>query len=306
MSERLRTALRRAADVPVRPENYDAIAVAAARRTRNARLRRSAAGVVAVALVAVAVVAWPSAGPDGPRPPDAVEPSPSGNAVRLPGVRTGDTMRFPLTFIDGTAAELTVPVAAGLDTMAVRPTGGARLPGVSDRDVVVPAGGLAWFAGIGTRARELSRTGGKTVSVWTVTEPDGGPTRYLVYEFGSWVVGVWDGANGARMSEAELQVWAENLNGRTTPEHLLVLQATPPLEVLGAGSGAAPSLVWGDVAGTSLTARLAPCAAPVDDASGSAGYRFRTICRPEWGVHVELTGTAEFVDTVGAAVSVRR
>jgi hypothetical protein len=311
MTERIRTALRRAADVPLRVEDYDAIARAAARRSRNKRLRRAAAGAVAVAIVVVAAPTVLSAGPDGPPAPVAAKRSPSdtavdGNAVRMPGLRSGDLIRFPLTFIDGSAAELTVPAGAGLDTMPVRPYGGARLPGVADRDFIVPAGGLAWFARQGTRSRELARTSGKTVSLWSIAKPDGGPTSYLVYEFGQWVVGVWDGAGGAHLSEAERQLWADNLDGRVTPDRLLVLQAKAPLELLGAESGAPPTLTWGDTAGTGLTVRLAPCAAPVDDASGSGADRYRVLCRPEWGAHVEISGTGAYVDAVGAAVSVRR
>jgi hypothetical protein len=310
MTERLQAALRRAATVPVRAEDYAEIAraVEARRRRRRAgRVAVAAAGLAAV--VTLSTVLWASAERRPPRVPDvAASASPSfdgGNAVRVPGVAVGTGRRYSVTFLDGSVAEVTVPAAAGLDAMPARPSGGARLPGVADRDFVVPGRGIAWFASLGTRTRELARGGGKVVSLWDVARPAGGPARYLTFEFGSWVVGVWDGAGGSTMSDADLQAWADNLDGRTTPDGFLVLTAKAPLELLGPGSGAAPSLTWGDEGSDGLTVRLEPCVAGVDESAGTGGERVRTLCQPGWRSHVEIRGSAAFVDAASTTVDVR-
>jgi hypothetical protein len=307
MTDGLKAALRRAADVPLRTEDYEDIARTAERRRRRTRgLSAGIVAAVAVAVVGLAAALVPLTRPDGRgdgrgdgrtddrRGGNAAGP---GNGIRVPGTRAGDSARYRLAFLDGSRVDLTVPAAAGLDAMTVRPGGGARIPAIADRDFVVPAAGLDWFASIGAKVRELRRTGGTVVSLWSVAEPGGGPAHYLVFEFGPWTIGVVDGG-------AAPETWASNLEGRTTADGFLVLTATAPLELLGADSGAPPSLSWSDAGGNGLTVRRQACTTAIDDASGTGDEQLRTLCRPSWGATVEVHGEAAYVAAVVAGVSI--
>lgn len=304
MSDEIGAALKRAAVTVVSPEDYDVVGRAAERRRSRRRTYRATLAVVLVAATSLVAWRWLADPGGGDGRTGTASPGVS-NALRVPGIRTGGTTEYAVTFLDGSTARLGVPAAAGLDDLAVRPGGGARLPGVADRDFVVPAGGVAWFSALGPKTRELARTAGKVVSLWSVTGNDG-PSRYLVFDFGAWVVGVWDGAGGATMTDAQLQTWADSLDGRITADGFLVLTARAPLELLGAGTGAAPALRWGDDAGRGLGLRLGPCASAVDDLSGSGDDWLATLCRPAWGAHVEVQGPRDFVDSVTGGVTVTR
>lgn len=312
--DNLRAALKRVAHLPLRPENYHEVELAAGVRRRRRRVVSFVAvGAVFIlsagtalgvsALLSKSSSTNPGRAAEGTTPatPPATTPSASragtvANELRVRGHPVGANERFTVTFIDGTVLELTVPAGSGLDAMPIQPYGGARIPGVADRDFVVPIGGMAWFAAIGTKTRELTRTDTKVVSLWSVTGH--GPSRYLVFDFGAWVVGVWDGAGGATMSDDQLQMWADNLDGRTTPDGFLVLTTTKPLELYRPGSGAPPTLNWGTEDGSGLTLQRAPCATAVKDVTGTDTERRATLCQPAWGTHIVIHGPPSFVNAL--------
>lgn len=166
-------------------------------------------------------------------PTDTPSPSPSylsvGEQWAPPTFPEGDVVVMPVTFPDGTAAELVYPPSLALEKLSVYPDtfadGGPRQCGwpVHATRYDPHAG---WIRGDTPLAVHV-RTDGVSVALWEGTR-DNEPYDYLLYRFGSWSVLVpcqWDGA----IDQEALAVWAENLHGYESPEGLLVLEGTSPL-----------------------------------------------------------------------------
>jgi hypothetical protein len=209
---------------------------------------------------------------------------------------------MPLVLPDGTRVELSVPRGVDWAGMPLVPYGGVELPGVFTSDFHVMPGGLAYFAREGSMERELVSAPGRVASLWTMYTP-GGPGRYVVVDFGSWVIGIW----GVSLAETEEQVRtvAENLTGTVTDDGFLVLRATGPLRLLGAGSGAAPAIQIGDPTGVGLTVAAEPCTRATDWVSGTPAESEAGTCRPGWGVTVRVHGPREIVDGIRDDIEVR-
>jgi Tol biopolymer transport system component len=164
-------------------------------------------------------------------------PSPTPSPIYLPvderwappTYREGDRVVMPVTFPDGTTAELVYPPELALQELSVYPDtfadGGPRQCGWSVHATRYdPHGG--WIRGDEPLAEHV-RADGTTVGLWEGT-PDNELHDFLVYRFGSWSVLVpcrWGGA----MDQDALAVWAENLHGHESAEGLLVLEGTSPL-----------------------------------------------------------------------------
>jgi hypothetical protein len=137
---------------------------------------------------------------------------------------------MPVTFPDGTRAQLVYPARLALEDLSVYPDtfagGGPRACGASvSATRYDPHGEGDWFIG-DDPLWEHRRSDGLTVQLWKGTTDHGG--SFLVYRFGSWTVLV--PCLGSAESE-DLRLWAESLHGEETPEGLLVLESTPPLVV---------------------------------------------------------------------------
>jgi hypothetical protein len=146
--------------------------------------------------------------------------------------RAGDLVVMPITFPDGTTAELRYPpelsfeeqVSVYPDTFAA---GGPHTCGESVHATRHdPTDG--WVVGSEPLAR-FTRSDGSIAELW-----DGGkssePHDYLLLPFDPWTVlvscrwhGDWD--------REEVSVWSENLHAHESPDGMLVLTGTPPLEV---------------------------------------------------------------------------
>jgi hypothetical protein len=136
---------------------------------------------------------------------------------------------MPVTFPDGTTAELVYPPALALEKLSVYPDtfadGGPRQCGWSVHATRYDPH-VGWIGGAEPLAEHV-RADGTTVALWDGTR-DNEPYDYLVYRFGSWSVLVpcqWDAA----IDQGALAVWVENLYGYESPDGLLVLEGTPPL-----------------------------------------------------------------------------
>jgi hypothetical protein len=153
-------------------------------------------------------------------------PSQAPNAI-VPAVRTeGGKAVLPVTFVDGTTAEVVYPKALDLASLGVRPGGSAELVGSCARDFTFPPGGESWFAAAGRPLKQFTGADEQPVVLWPGRSNDVG--RYLVFHFGSWWMGVWDDAGGSTMTDEQLATWATHLRGRVTPDGFLVLQAISP------------------------------------------------------------------------------
>jgi hypothetical protein len=137
---------------------------------------------------------------------------------------------MPVTFPDGTRAELVYPPELALEDLSVYPDtfaeGGPRVCGASvSATRNDPHGEGNWFIGDGP-IWEHARPDGLTVQLWKATPDHGG--SYLVYRFGPWTVLV---PCLAPAKPEDLRLWAESLRGEETPDGLLLLSSTPPLLV---------------------------------------------------------------------------
>jgi hypothetical protein len=172
----------------------------------------------------------------GPQAGPSASPSPSpsylGDSERWapPTHLEGGRTVMPVTFPDGTRAELVFPPDLALEKLNVYPDtfalGGPRTCGLpvygTQHD---PHGQRSWFVGKAPLWEHV-RPDGQTVQLWEGTPAHGG--NVLVYRFGSWTVLV------PCLDSAEpehLRFWAESLHGEASPDGLLVLDSTPPLVV---------------------------------------------------------------------------
>ena len=148
---------------------------------------------------------------------------------------------MPVTFPDGTTAELVYPPELDLAALRVQPYSSAYGPGFA-RDFIVYERSLQDVVGAYEEAELLAEYEdghGGTVGFWRLP-PDG---LYLAFQFGSWTVLVYDyGKEGAQMSDEDRALWATNFHGRDADDGFLVLEAEPPITLAKAGEHAGPEL----------------------------------------------------------------
>jgi hypothetical protein len=136
---------------------------------------------------------------------------------------------MPVTFPDGTTAELVYPPDLPLEELNVYPDtyalGGPRdcgLPVYATRHDLQGS----WVAG-DEPLDEHVRTDGMTVELWKGTS-DHRPYEFLLYRFGDWTAVV---PCLEIVDRDHLQIWAENLHGEQSEDGLLILRGTPPIVV---------------------------------------------------------------------------
>jgi hypothetical protein len=281
-------------------------------RRRQRRRRALAAGVTVALLVALGTGAWMAldggrgGGPPGdraaapatPTPSSAEAPGTSTRAVFKPPVRRdGGRWVMPLTFPDGSAAELVYPPDLDLAAMGVQPDLSFRWPNQTGTRFPLtfwfgqPDAGL--FEGDQPVARYTTPRGGQAElwraragSVSTSTQ------RYwLAFQRTSWTV-LAPVATPAMAAEI-----ARGLDARETGDGYVVMEAVHPLALAREpGEGGGPQLAVGD---------RNPRPREVD-----AGTRFRLItlrpsrsCRPA-AISPSGQSAAACLGTAGAGGSV--
>jgi sugar lactone lactonase YvrE len=150
----------------------------------------------------------------------------------------GDRVIMPLTFVDGSTAEVVFPETLGLQGMRAQAFTAGGLRGV-DRTINFLYGDASAFR-YSAPIETYEGHDGKPVEVW---EP--APRTYLcanlVYSFGDWFVGVRTCQD--ELSESEKAEWARTLIGRQTEDGFLVLDAVPPLVLQRTGGHEGPELI---------------------------------------------------------------
>jgi hypothetical protein len=162
---------------------------------------------------------------------------------------------MPVTFPDGTRAELVYTTELDLSGLRVQPYSSGYGPGFG-RDFLVydqPFEEVIESYEEAELLAEYADGQGGMVGFWRLP-PDG---VYLVFEFGSWTVLVYDYVEEeARMSDEDRALWATNFQGQEAEDGFLLLEAEPPLMLAQAGEHAGPELeFWsrsGDFSGLLL------------------------------------------------------
>ena len=220
---------------------------------------------------------------------------------------------MPVTFPDGTSAELVYPPELHLSDMRVQPYSSGYGPGFA-RDFLVFDKPLDEVIGSYEDAQMLAEYEdgrGGTVGFWQLP-PDG---LHLAFPFGSWTVLVYDYAEeGAQMSDEDRALWATNFHGGDAEDGFLLLEAAPPLRLARAGEHAGPELgLWsrnGDARALSLFA--GDCRPYGDEiVNGLVVDRdsddFAASCLPDapMTVHVAQEAGDTFIDDVLRGLEVR-
>lgn len=162
--------------------------------------------------------------------------------------REGNLLVMPITFPDGTAAELAFPDSLGIDSFQVRPHTGGRI------EESVPAGAretFALFQGRGwlgdnylSPIEAYEGVDGHPVR-FVEAPPDDPADLYLVFEFGSWTVLMPDHRDpGLGLTDDERQQWATLLSGEETEDGFLTLTAHPPLTLYQTSETLSPHLIF--------------------------------------------------------------
>jgi hypothetical protein len=154
---------------------------------------------------------------------------------------------MPITFPDGTTAELRYPPELDLAHTSIQPYTSAGGPPEVGRDFTAVYGQaeevLTGWEEEGGRGKAELLTAypdgrGGSVGFWRTSDSD-----YLAFQFGSWTVLVYDYQEpGARMSDEQRSLWATHLRGQETSGGWLILEADPPLWLTRAGEHAGPQI----------------------------------------------------------------
>lgn len=148
---------------------------------------------------------------------------------------------MPVTFPDGTTAEILYPPDLDLAGTNIHPYTSAVAPAGVSRDFVIDYGQVDevlrhW--GEVELLDEYPDGQGGSVGFWRTPDSD-----YLAFQFGSWTVLVYDYQEAdARMSKEQRSLWATHLHGREVAGGWLILEADPPLTLARPGEHAGPEL----------------------------------------------------------------
>jgi hypothetical protein len=331
LEDLLEEALQRSSNGADGPSREDAIS--ALRKGRSRRRRRYIATGVAAVLLGAAVVApvvWlsPLGSPDKPQatPTPASSPSandlsppPGGPEFRPPTHREGHMTVMPLTFPDGSTAELVYPSELELERSALVPAvyieGGPRSCGPN---VITSRSNLAGDVYEGDRPiATFESARGEPVGLWRAKQWSE-PYTWLVIPIDAWVLAVTcypeeryepSGPTGfvrlPPFRDEEVRLWASAVDGRETAEGFLVMSPQAPLRLGRWAHNSGPTLRFGEDTGQLqvLEIGLEGCDPSTgSDRSGRDGVV--QWCVPP-GIHFYAQGEEGFLDELAAGLLVR-
>jgi hypothetical protein len=241
-----------------------------------------------------------------------VPPSPAGFVPRT--TREGNRTVLPVTFPDGSTAELVYPTALGLAGMGVQPDVSllrAQDPGPRYELVFSHGGPVPGLLKGDRPVGRYQTTKGHPVQLWPAVENPGvlsGYSYWLEYRIGAWTVlaGVADRGMAAEV--------ARNLDGRQTGEGFVVVQAGSPFalsRVYGEGRGA--QLAIGDrnplpdaiVSDPWRLIELSPARGSCHEEGGSGEYGSKCLGPSGAGLFVSVSGDPSWVKAVVRGLQAR-
>jgi hypothetical protein len=173
--------------------------------------------------------------------------------------REGDRVVLPVTFPDGTRAELVYPPELDIAGLGVFPYGSGTLHGTSPtpersdfvaRDFWIRYGELDDLLALRNGGAppalvaQYEGADGKAVGLWDLHSDD--TAHKLGFQFGGWAVLVYDYVAVGAMTDAERASWAASFSGRETREGFLVLASSSPLRLARVGDHAGPQLTFAE------------------------------------------------------------
>lgn len=259
--------------------------------------------IVAVVMAVSAAASCADRGPDATRTTSSASsaapaPTPSFLAPEErwspPTSADGDRVVMPVTFPDGTTAELVYPEPLELERLSVYPDtyaeGGPRECGVSVHATRYDPR-LGWVTGDRPIAQH-ERDDGTVVEVREGTR-DHAPYDFLVYRFGSWSVLVPCRWRADDIDAASLAAWADNLHGEESADGLLVLSGTDPIRMHPYQDRSGPTVrLSSEDAVIDLTVGPEACGWDVDDREVTGDGTVQWCIQPEGGIWLYATAFA--------------
>jgi hypothetical protein len=259
-----------------------------------------------------------------PRSPTAADTATAPEATRFVPVahREGGRVVLPLTFPDGTCAELVYPRRLALAELGIVPYSSGTLDGKSPgagrgdtvaRDFRIRYGDLEDEVTSWTLLGRYRGSDGRAVGFWDSGSGESN-TNYLAFQFGDWAVLVYDfppefDGGAASMTDAERAAWAGSFSGRETAHGFLRLSGTGPLQLAAAGDHAGPQLAFGGTAGP-LTLTPGRCRRTVDQARRIHGRyvswsrRYASWCLSR-SMRADARGARSFMRSLIGGLAVR-
>jgi hypothetical protein len=171
--------------------------------------------------------------------------------------REGDRVVLPVTFPDGTRAELVYPPELEIAELGVFPytsgtlQGKSPTPGRGDsvaRDFVIRYAELDEVLEARNEDKpprllaQYEGADGQTVGLWDFGWNE--TAHYLGFQFGRWTVLVYDYVAAGAMTDAERASWAASFAGHETDAGFLLLEGSGLLRLARAGEHAGPGLTF--------------------------------------------------------------
>jgi hypothetical protein len=202
---------------------------------------------------------------------------------------------MPVTFPDGTTAELVYAPELALEDALVAPGwAGGIAPSVVDRDFLIWYGALTDFAGL---LSELVSTELVRNDAIVCRYEARGLYEYLVFEFEDWVVGIH---SADAMSPSVRATWARDLTLRVAPDGFPVLESSG-----GVRFWRGPSLGFAK-GGAGIDLRLDACALDDDFFESGELEWYGRRCVPGTGIQISTNNYAgATVDGVLQGLEVR-
>jgi hypothetical protein len=305
----------------------DALQATIQRIHRRQRRRRVVVACVTLAvLVGAGVVVTRVAGERGDRlgapaptsatassvPPSTVVPSAAGFVPRT--TQEGDRTVLPVTFPDGSTAELVYPTALDLAGAGVQPDvsflrvqdPGPRYQLVFSRGGPVP-GLLKGDRPVG----RYQTTKGRPIQLWQAVENPGvlsGYRYWLQYRIGAWTV-LAGAADRAMVAEV-----ARNLDGRQSGDGFVVIQVGGPFALSRQyGEGRGPQLAIGDhsplpeaiLAHRWRLIELSPARGSCHEEGVSGDHGTKCLGSPGAGIFANISGDPSWVKAVVRGLQAR-